>query len=258
MARIRSINPDACKSEKLAAVGAEAERCFWRLQTHCDDEGRAEDNPRLIWAALFPLHDGIDAGMVDGWLSELADAGLVTRYEAEGVRVVQVERWGDYQHPQRPRPSTLPSRTPRVHVPEASATAPVRVSPGVGVGVGDGGGAVDAHAHQDSSDGLVGEIVSALHSKPDTTTAMVCELIAEGVPVAVIRSHLSTTTPTERGRPWDFARRVRQGAHQLALVGADSKVAPLLERQMARIAEADARAKADAVPMPEALRARSR
>ena len=57
MARIRSVKPELCTSETMAEVSAEAERTFVRLWTHCDDEGRCKDNPKLLKAALFPLHD---------------------------------------------------------------------------------------------------------------------------------------------------------------------------------------------------------
>lgn len=140
MARIRSIHPDACKSEKLAAAGAEAERCYWRLQTHCDDEGRCEDHPRLIWAALFPLCEDESPKTVDGHLERLAEVGLIVRYEVDGKRFLEVTQFGRFQHPQRPKASTIPapSATTRVHVAEGSRTAQVHVSPGGGEGVGDG------------------------------------------------------------------------------------------------------------------------
>ena len=161
MARIRSIHPDACKSRKLASVSGDAERCYWRLATHCDDHGRCEDEPRLIWAALFPLHD-CDEHDVDRWLWELADAGLILRYEQGDRHYLAVARWGDYQHPQKPRASELPDPSDtstvtvrecptahvgdvgepaghgpiRVHVPDRYGNRTVGVSAGEGVGVG--------------------------------------------------------------------------------------------------------------------------
>ena len=95
MARIRSIHYDALKSEKLAAATAEAERLYWRMATHCDDDGRAEDEPRLFAAYLFPLMDDITGPVVDGWLDELHDLGLIVRYEIDGVRYLVVTRWSD-------------------------------------------------------------------------------------------------------------------------------------------------------------------
>lgn len=109
MARIRSIHPDALKSERLALATAEGERCYWRLQPHCDDEGRCEDAPKILAAYLFPQNEDIIGTTVDGWLAELAGLGLIERYEAGGQRVIQVRAWNEYQHPQRATPSKLPS-----------------------------------------------------------------------------------------------------------------------------------------------------
>jgi hypothetical protein len=132
MARIRSIHYDALKSEKLAAVSAEAERLYWRLSTHCDDEGRAEDSPRLFASYLFPLHDDVGGPDVDGWLSELDTAGLIVRYEVDGDRFLVVTRWGDYQKPNRPTASKLPPPPCAVSEPSVSGTG------GLTLGVGEG------------------------------------------------------------------------------------------------------------------------
>lgn len=142
MARIRSIHPEACTSERLARVGAEAERCYWRLQTHCDDDGRAEDNVRLIWAALFPLHETVGPADVDGWLDELEQAGLLQRYVVEERRYLAVTQWGRFQHPQRHKPSKFPEPPAicRVHVRDTASRDLVLVAPGEGEGVGDGEG----------------------------------------------------------------------------------------------------------------------
>lgn len=123
MPRIRSIHPDACKSRKLAACSAEAERAYWRLQPHCDDEGRCEDDPDMLASVMFQVQRDITPQQLDRWLMELALVGLVRRYQSRGVRVVSVERWSDYQHPQKPKKSTLPA-PPRE--PAATATGPVR------------------------------------------------------------------------------------------------------------------------------------
>ena len=139
MARIRSIHYDALKSEKLAAVSAEAERCYSRLAAHCDDEGRAEDNPRLFAAYLFPLHDDVNGDAVEAWLEDLACAGLIVRYEVDGDPFLFVTRWRDYQKPNKPTPSKIPP--PPDVLPESSRTAPVALPVGV-EGSGDGEGVV--------------------------------------------------------------------------------------------------------------------
>ncbi|NBW18805.1 MAG: hypothetical protein EBR82_63605 [Caulobacteraceae bacterium] len=120
MARIRSIHPDCWKSRKLAKCSAEAERLYWRLQPACDDHGRVEDDPELLTSTLFPLQRSIAIEAVDAWLNELDDLDLIQRYETDTERVIQVQRWSEYQHPQRPKPSRYANAPVRVR--DASAT----------------------------------------------------------------------------------------------------------------------------------------
>lgn len=108
MARIRSIHPDALKSRKLSRCSAEAERLFWRLLTHLDDEGRGEDDPDLLAAWLFPLIPSADPTALVRWLDELASTGLIIRYEVGGQHLIQCMEWGTYQHPKRKVKSNLP------------------------------------------------------------------------------------------------------------------------------------------------------
>lgn len=159
MPRIRSVHPDICISARMASLPAALERTFTRLWTHCDDGGRCLDNPRLIKAAIYPLHDEQTWEVVNDELSMLEEAGLVVRYEADGIAAIQVRSWDEYQHPQRPSPSKLPppplvdiSRTPRVQL-------------HAGVGEGEG----------------VGEGVVVLASKPtrDQVWATLAELFGE-------------------------------------------------------------------------------
>lgn len=143
MARIRSIHYDALKSEKLAASSAEAERLYWRLATHCDDAGRAEDDPRLFAAYLFPLNDEITGPVVSGWLAELDRTGLIVRYEVDGRRFLAVTKWDEYQKPNRPTPSKFPAPPMSIHgaLTEDSLTAHGALTTGVeGSGEGKGEG----------------------------------------------------------------------------------------------------------------------
>lgn len=146
MARIRSIHPNACTSEKLARANGDEERCYWRLQTHCDDDGRAEDHPRLIWAALFPLNEDVGPEDVDKWLQGLNDIGLIRRYEVDGKRYLCVIGWSEKQSPRHPTPSKFPP-PPELYgdPPQHDREAPeddgqTCRGEGVEVGEGDGGG----------------------------------------------------------------------------------------------------------------------
>lgn len=107
MARIRSVHPDICVSPTMAELPAHLERTFVRLWTHCDDHGRCLDIPRLIKAAIYPLHDDMTAEVLDDELEQLRKAGLVIRYQGDGKALLAVRSWGEYQHPNRPRPSKL-------------------------------------------------------------------------------------------------------------------------------------------------------
>lgn len=109
MARIRSVKPELCSSETMAGVSAEAERTFVRLWTHCDDEGRAKDHPKLLKAQLFPLHDDVSAADVDRHLDELVRVGCIVRYRVGGERFLCVPSWSDHQKPQKKQESKLPA-----------------------------------------------------------------------------------------------------------------------------------------------------
>jgi len=157
MPRIRSIHPEACTSEKLAHTSGNAERCYWRLQTHCDDAGRCEDHPRLIWAALFPLHDDVLPRDVDEWLAELDKVGLIVRYEVEGRSFLEVVAFTEKQKPRHPSPSKIPDPPE----PRGSSTADRRNGTAErdetpegdgGVGVGEGVGSPQPAAEPYTSD----------------------------------------------------------------------------------------------------------
>jgi hypothetical protein len=157
VARIRSVHPDICGSDTMATLPAELERTFVRLWTHCDDEGRCEDRPRIIKAGIYPVHDEMTWQRIDAELTELHNAGLIVRYEASGKRYIAVKSWHEYQHPQRPRKSDHPtppenapppprtladvSRNGAGGVREHASTSPgLELGEGEGEGVGGGDG----------------------------------------------------------------------------------------------------------------------
>jgi len=78
------------------------------LQTYLDDHGRAEDEPDIFASVLFQVMRDVTPGMVDRWLWEMSEAGLIDRYEVDGTPFLEVVRWSDFQHPQRPKASQIP------------------------------------------------------------------------------------------------------------------------------------------------------
>ena len=66
---------------------------FIGLWTQADRAGRLEDRPKRIKAELFP-YDDLN---VDECLGRLANAGLVTRYEVNGHRLISIPTWTRHQ-----------------------------------------------------------------------------------------------------------------------------------------------------------------
>jgi hypothetical protein len=126
MARIRTIKPEFFTSLTLARVSLGARLTFIGLWTYCDDQGRGKDEPRLVKAAIWPLEDGIPAGEVDAHLAELAEAGLIQRYEAEGQHYLAVRNWGEHQRIDRPKESAIPAPPERRATDRDSGARPRR------------------------------------------------------------------------------------------------------------------------------------
>ena len=100
MAKVRMIKAEVRTSEKVASWPLEV-RYFWvLLWGYVDDYGRGKDNPKLIKADCFPLDEDITSEVVDGWLWMLSDAGVVIRYEVDGVKYLAVKNWAEHQKPQ--------------------------------------------------------------------------------------------------------------------------------------------------------------
>ena len=107
------------KNEDLAECSPWARLCFAGLWTLADREGRLEDRPKRIKGELFAF-DTVD---VDPLLGELEKYGFIMRYEAEGIRVIQILKFDLHQHPHHKEPSSdLPSpKSPGFAVMKASS-----------------------------------------------------------------------------------------------------------------------------------------
>lgn len=111
MARMRTLKPDACTSETLAGIPREVRWTFSILWTHCDDEGRALWNPKLVKAAIYPLDDDMTPEVVAGEIALLVSVGALCAYEVGGRLYLHVPSWDEHQHPNRKIPSKLPPCT---------------------------------------------------------------------------------------------------------------------------------------------------
>lgn len=126
MARARLIKPGFFTNDRLGALPPVTRILFAGLWTIADREGRLEDRPVRIKAEVMPY----DKGNVDRMLTDLAEAGFIIRYEANGQRYIQVDAFSKHQHPHVREPvSTIPPpfTTPGEHS-ASTSLAPVKHS----------------------------------------------------------------------------------------------------------------------------------
>ena len=94
-------------NEQLAELPPEARLLFIYLWMLADREGRLEDRPKRIAALALPYDREVD---VDDLLEQLAAAGFIVRYTAEGLALIQISNFSKHQTPHvRESASELPS-----------------------------------------------------------------------------------------------------------------------------------------------------
>ena len=106
MPRSRNIKPAFFANENLADLPPETRLLFIGLWCLADKEGRLEDRPRRIGAFLFPYesHD------VEGMIDDLGGSDFLVRYEAGGVRYIQITNFTKHQSPHcKEQDSTIPA-----------------------------------------------------------------------------------------------------------------------------------------------------
>ena len=108
MARSRNIKPGFFTNEHLADLPFECRLLFIGLWTLADREGRLEDRPKRIKAAIFPYND-VD---VDASLRELEENEevFIVRYEVDGSNYIQINNFVKHQSPHHKEvASTIPA-----------------------------------------------------------------------------------------------------------------------------------------------------
>lgn len=95
MARIRSLKPGFFSNEELCELSPWHRLCFAGLWTVADREGRLEDRPRRLKAAIFP-YDDLD---MNALLEGLEGKGFVIRYVADGVPYIAIPTFSEHQRP---------------------------------------------------------------------------------------------------------------------------------------------------------------
>lgn len=108
MPRIRTIKPDAFRSETLSSVSLSAERTFFGLLTEADDRGRLKDRPAVLNGALWSLRPEHGVRDMHNDLDELAGVGVLCRYEVESTPYIHLPTFREHQRINRPTESKLP------------------------------------------------------------------------------------------------------------------------------------------------------
>ena len=93
--RSRNIKPGFFKNEELMECSFAARLLFPGLWMMADRNGYMEDRPKRIKIEIFP-NDNIE---VDTLLSELAENGLIIRYEVDGKRYIFIPTFSRHQSP---------------------------------------------------------------------------------------------------------------------------------------------------------------
>lgn len=96
---------DWTDSDRFDGLSAEAERLFVRLLMKADDYGRFHAEARRVRAACFPLANGSACRRIEAAIAELAERGLVIRYEVDGKALLAIPRFGQrlkQSHPKFP------------------------------------------------------------------------------------------------------------------------------------------------------------
>lgn len=96
MARARNIKPGLFKNEVLGVLDPYIGLLFIGLWTLADKRGILEDRPQRIKAELFPYREGLD---INTYLTALEDEGFIHRYEHNGIKLIQIDKFTTHQNP---------------------------------------------------------------------------------------------------------------------------------------------------------------
>ena len=110
MSRIRTIKPGMATSETLAQIPRET-LCTWiMLWPQCDDYGHHLADPRLVWAAIYPLRADTTSQDVAVDLQVLEDHSKICRYTGcDGKRYLHILGWQEHQRVDNAAKGWLPA-----------------------------------------------------------------------------------------------------------------------------------------------------
>lgn len=111
MARGRMISGTIGESRKFAALSSDTHRMMYLMVLpHVDKAGRFEADPILIRGRCFTRLD-VEPTLIQAWLNDAANVGLIHLYEADGVPVLEIVNFLEHNTPHHKEPeSKLPER----------------------------------------------------------------------------------------------------------------------------------------------------
>jgi hypothetical protein len=109
MARIRTIKPALFTSGTASAWPDDVFRTFCGLLCHVDDDGRAEDDARLVKAEVWPRVDRVTPTKIEKHLALLVADDSLCRYEGDdGRKYMHLVNFSSHQRINRKTDSKLP------------------------------------------------------------------------------------------------------------------------------------------------------
>lgn len=144
--RIRSLKPEMWADEKIGCLSRDARLLLLGMVTMADDEGRFRARRSELIGHVFPADDdAID--LVNLWVSEIKEQGLVLFYLVDGTPYGAFRNWRRHQRINKPTGSTLPP-------PPSPKVVRDNSVPGKG----------DGTEHSGSSTGMVDALSGSAHS----------------------------------------------------------------------------------------------
>ena len=107
MAGKRMIHDNVCESRKVNKISFEAEALWFRIQLRADDNGNYYRDCRRVFANCMLEKSGATEVLVEAWIRELVEVGLLVEYEADERKYVHVADFHKYQSFRQDRPVTV-------------------------------------------------------------------------------------------------------------------------------------------------------
>jgi hypothetical protein len=111
--RMRGVQPAFWDSPVLGGLSWDARLAYVGMWSYVRDEGVGIDSVGLIAGALFAFDVETDytstAQRISAALDELCGAEMLTRFEVNGIKYIEVANWADWQKPDHPGKVRFPT-----------------------------------------------------------------------------------------------------------------------------------------------------